>query len=325
LLHFILPLISLCFLLLLPLRPLLPLKGGDEETALAIASMLAKRLREEAHCLTALVKAVGDELSDKEKQKKKEAAACAAPKCANCYSIEKCSYIGLLTGLTLSKCERCRLVSYCSAACQQQHWTSGFHKQFCVTPEERSVKAAAAAAAEAAAALALSEKEKDVAAYLSVVGGGNNDNNHDLCPVCMGPFGQNIVDQEGAAAFVDTTTTTTTLPCSHVIHTQCMKDLQSFGEKSVCPTCRAELPLLFSHSPSPLPSVVAPFEEGDPKPLSLGECACCGATKRVNNKPLLPCSRCKSVAYCRRECQEGHWKQGEHKKKCTELKAKHEA
>jgi hypothetical protein len=238
--------------------------------------------------------------SKKEEEKKKQKAASTdIPECANCYST------GLLTGLTLSKCERCRLVSYCSVACQKQHWVIGFHEQFCVTPEERSLKAAAAAAA----ALALSEKEKEEVGNDNAVDDPNTVEemfiNRGVCPVCMG----SLEDKKDAAS--TTATNTTTLPCTHVIHKQCLKGLRLFGEKltmSVCPICRAELP---------------PPEE-ETKPLSLDECACCGATKRANNKPLLPCSRCKSVAYCSKECQEKHWKEFGHKKKCPELKATHE-
>ena len=35
-------------------------------------------------------------------------------------------------------CSKCKLVSYCSASCQRQHWVS--HQKFCLSPEQRSVR-----------------------------------------------------------------------------------------------------------------------------------------------------------------------------------------
>jgi len=44
--------------------------------------------------------------------------------------------------VNLRACSRCKLVDYCSRPCQAQHWTQGFHKRFCITPEERLVSLA---------------------------------------------------------------------------------------------------------------------------------------------------------------------------------------
>jgi hypothetical protein len=70
-------------------------------------------------------------------------------------------------------------------------------------------------------------------------------------------------------------------------------------------------------------------EEGDaiappfvPEPPSLDKCARCGASERSNNAPLLHCGRCKSAAYCGRECQAQHWKEGGHKKACAQVRKK---
>jgi hypothetical protein len=67
--------------------------------------------------------------------------------------------------------------------------------------------------------------------------------------------------------------------------------------------------------------------EEAPKSLSLSlyKCARCGSNYRgVKRAPLLDCSRCKSVAYCSKECQVVHWKEMGHKKECSKLKAKHD-
>ena len=52
-----------------------------------------------------------------------ECANCAAPKDAQ--------------GIALKSCSRCKLVWYCTSACQKQHWKEGSHKRFCVAVEDR--------------------------------------------------------------------------------------------------------------------------------------------------------------------------------------------
>jgi TPR repeat protein len=38
----------------------------------------------------------------------------------------------------LKSCARCKLIQYCSTACQKQHWKAiGGHKKFCVSKEEK--------------------------------------------------------------------------------------------------------------------------------------------------------------------------------------------
>ena len=64
------------------------------------------------------------------KDKKAAAATSGSRECANCCVAESHD------GPTLQICAKCRLVFYCSRACQRQHWLSG-HKRFCLTPAER--------------------------------------------------------------------------------------------------------------------------------------------------------------------------------------------
>ena len=162
----------------------------------------------------------------------------------------------------LQKCGRCGLVRYCSVECQKQHWIKGGHKQFCLTPNERKVQA--------------------------VDGGGGstkNSGDEEVCSVCLQPL---------------SSTKTSTLPCTHVIHVKCLEQLQSFSDQQLCPVCRAELP-----------------SENKSKSTTSGrKCANCGAIQCPDGAPLLDCSRCKKVAYCGRDCQAEHWKKGGHKKVC---------
>ena len=51
--------------------------------------------------------------------------------------------------------------------------------------------------------------------------------------------------------------------------------------------------------------------------LSLMRCGHCN-TANDGFELLMPCSACKAVSYCGRECQKAHWKH--HKKQCSELK-----
>ena len=47
-------------------------------------------------------------------------------------------------------------------------------------------------------------------------------------------------------------------------------------------------------------------------------CAHCGAAETAGGSVALkPCSRCKAVVYCGRECQAAHWKAGGHRAVCT--------
>ena len=50
-------------------------------------------------------------------------------------------------------------------------------------------------------------------------------------------------------------------------------------------------------------------------------CANCGAAETAGGSVALkPCSRCKAVVYCGKECQAAHWKGGGHKAVCKECK-----
>jgi TPR repeat protein len=67
----------------------------------------------------------------------------------------------------------------------------------------------------------------------------------------------------------------------------------------------AEEELRKRHQEAPLPSPSS----------SSRTCANCGVAG-VAGGALKPCSRCKAVVYCGKECQAQHWKVGGHKAKC---------
>ena len=127
------------------------------------------------------------------------AAAPEAKVCANCLAPEG------QRGVTLKACTRCKLTDYCGRACQTAHWKA-FHKQFCVTPEERAPRPPASSPAPAA----WGEEHKPAE-----------------CAICLDPLASGSL---------------CTLPCTHSFHAACVDGLRKFGIKQVCPMCREELP-----------------------------------------------------------------------------------
>jgi TPR repeat protein len=49
-------------------------------------------------------------------------------------------------------------------------------------------------------------------------------------------------------------------------------------------------------------------------------CSNCGASEDAAVMRFQSCGRCKKAAYCSRECQHTHWKEGNHKKECAAKK-----
>jgi hypothetical protein len=97
--------------------------------------------------------------------------------CANCTASE---------GVTLSSCSRCKLVYYCSKACQTQHWQGGGHKKFCIPVGDRRPDAGKASCSTIqvdACAICLElmlSVESLTLACLHVF--------HEACPTCRGPL-----------------------------------------------------------------------------------------------------------------------------------------
>ena len=142
----------------------------------------------------------------------KKEDAFAGPKCANCAATKNTA------GQPVSqKCARCKLVAYCSRECQGQHWKSGSHKKWCLTPKERSLQQ-----------FALTEEE-DIEASSDV---SSELYDAPSCSVCQEPIESAKMD------LVET------LPCLHIFHISCMKGLRSYALQRACPLCRAELPFL---------------------------------------------------------------------------------
>ncbi len=119
----------------------------------------------------------------------------AGEECANCAASEGGD------NWTLKKCSKCMMVSYCSQACQLQHWRDGGHKRFCRTPLERTRKI--------------------------IVGDPACTKETRKCSICSEELNS---------------PSSTTLPCGHDFHTQCLTNLRDFGLQQACPLCRAPLP-----------------------------------------------------------------------------------
>jgi hypothetical protein len=127
--------------------------------------------------------------------------------CANCAATGN-------DGVFLRSCTVCKLVFYCSRACQAQHWKgpSG-HKNFCVAKAARVPDAAKAEAGAAAA------EEPDA------------EDRRDCCAVCLCEL-----KSEGLK-----TKDTAELRCGHVLHAECLKTYACMSESKTCPICRASL------------------------------------------------------------------------------------
>jgi hypothetical protein len=107
-------------------------------------------------------------------------------------------------GSALKKCSKCKLVLYCSQACQSQHWRDGGHKRFCLTPEERAKPSPPVLTEDPAP-----------------------KKNTPKCAIC----GDELVPANSVP-----------LPCGHSFHKQCLASLRDFGVSQACPLCRAPLP-----------------------------------------------------------------------------------
>jgi len=130
----------------------------------------------------------------------------AGPECGNCTATKT------KAGQPLSQtCNRCKLVSYCSRDCQVQHWKSGDHQKWCLTPKERSVQSAL-------------DRKEDYETDEELFG------DEASCSVCLEPIVSAKADLN------------VTLPCLHIFHISCLEDLRSHALQQACPLCRAELP-----------------------------------------------------------------------------------
>ena len=135
-------------------------------------------------------------------KKDKDSSAPEAKECTNCLAPEG------RHGVTLKACTRCKATHYCGRACQTAHWKGG-HRQFCVTPKERTPQPALTSQPSSGAPVDLEEQQ-------SVE-----------CAICLDPLDSKAV---------------CTLPCTHKFHASCVEGLRSFGTKQVCPMCRVDLP-----------------------------------------------------------------------------------
>ena len=127
---------------------------------------------------------------------KKSNHSLEARECANCGSAKSPFFL----------CSKCKLVNYCSDACQKQHWKAvGGHKKFCVSEKERMPLKTM-----------ISERKSELNSPQSI-----------KCAICLE---------------VVTCSTTCLLPCAHIFHIRCIKELRIMGVVQACPICRTQLP-----------------------------------------------------------------------------------
>ena len=159
-------------------------------------------------------------------------------------------------GETFSHCSRCKIVTYCSKACQKQHWRGG-HKDTCQAASERedTVKKTAnetvhndngpskaskknkkkakppSSSGGAPAAKEQNPKQKPssrrVTARSDATGAPLSFGKHDNCAICL-----------------DTMRNPIRLPsCGHWYCKECVERLRQVASaKDVCPVCREPLP-----------------------------------------------------------------------------------
>jgi hypothetical protein len=119
--------------------------------------------------------------------------------CGFCESVEDSEH-------KLQACSRCRLVAYCSKACQVAHWKNG-HKQACIAVQDRKPDSSINTWNETQE---VKNKTADV-----------------ICVICLETLKES---------------STCTLPCTHSFHSRCVSNLRSQAASQVCPLCRTDLP-----------------------------------------------------------------------------------
>ena len=154
-------------------------------------------------------------------------------------------------GETFNHCSRCKVVTYCSKACQKQHWRGG-HKDTCQAASERenAVNKAANKTVDneekgpsktsgkkankpsksggpAAAKEQNQPSSRQVTARVDATGAPLSFGKHDNCAICL-----------------DTMRNPIRLPsCGHWYCKECVEGLrQAASAQDSCPVCRAPLP-----------------------------------------------------------------------------------
>jgi TPR repeat protein len=125
---------------------------------------------------------------------------------------DECGYCGS-ADRSLKSCS-CRLVGYCSEACQTAHWKATTrHSERCIAPKDRKPSAFQPEA----------KNETDL----------SKQTENDLCGICFEPLLSENVSHSGASL-----AGTQTLVCKHSFHLKCASDSESFSSNPLCPLCR---------------------------------------------------------------------------------------
>ena len=151
--------------------------------------------------------------------------------------------------MELVQCSACRQVSYCGKQCQRAHWGAA-HKAQCKQFRELSAVAAKQKSTLSGNGLQqespgskrsppqptpekarpvdrmqeLASQPRKVLEQPDDGGGGGGGFECPICLFCMAP-------EETAS-----------LPCGHMYHCECIKQLRERGVSDTCPQCRARLP-----------------------------------------------------------------------------------
>lgn len=133
--------------------------------------------------------------------------ACSSP---GAFSCANCGAPDVIDGGTakLRTCSRCKLVRYCGAECQKQHWKSGGHRDLCIPVAERS---------SAAACLNAGGVEEQPT-------GGSRRDVGEKCSICQ----ESLTIGE-----------TRSLECRHSLHENCALDFIRRDAPRFCPICRS--------------------------------------------------------------------------------------
>jgi hypothetical protein len=113
----------------------------------------------------------------------------------------------------LKSCSRCKLVAYCGKSCQVAHWKSA-HKEVCIAIEDRKPKFT-------------NPPQPTTSSSKTNGGGGGLSRSRNDCAICLEvlhPY------------------QTSSLPCKHSFHVDCIQSLLKHGLSAVCPLCRSDLP-----------------------------------------------------------------------------------
>lgn len=226
--------------------------------------------------------------------------------CAGCLTTEAAC------GVPFKFCARCKAVGYCGRDCQIGHWKE--HKKVC---------SSAFSSSQLMEAFGLSPSNS------SVLSSNSDDLQVDMSPRSSTSIHDAAVEELEAVLrrlrsedpeFHDDEKSEISAPLNQSFTKSEAIDPIEEPKGSVLDTSAPPVDENVDPAPTPRPELLSPppkVYDDDNSPILLPQqirrCAGCNA---VEKKPssLKDCAKCRSVFYCNKKCQKGHWK--EHKKTC---------